>query len=314
MKVFLKILLSFIGFIIAIIFLIQAIVFLRIKDKCITGFDNLYQTSNVNADLVFIGSSRCLEHFDPLFFNNTFKIKSVNIGVEGHTELTMAIVRLQHYLSCNKNPKFVILSFDPYMLGGSFNDNNNMTHKNDFALHSFWPKKKDLLILNYFKFNIYEKYIPLYSFFKYNLSNYCFNIKESNYIKYGFDRRDEHWDTISKPINYLGKSSFFDDTEIPLIRNKLIELKKICFINKVQLLCIQTPVYKILFNDSTFNKTKYICEDLHIPFIDLQKSNISNNINCFYNLNHMNQFGVNKMNEILSKDTLLNSFLQPIKS
>jgi serine/threonine protein kinase len=86
-------------------------------------------------------------------------------------------------------------------------------------------------------------------------------------------------------------------------------LNEICLANNSKLICIQTPVYKIIMEKYLFNETGNICRSLNIPFIDANYDSIRNNINFFYNSNHLNLKGVNKLNSIIKKDSLLNSIL-----
>jgi hypothetical protein len=307
-KLFCKNIIQFAFFSVILFVLFQAIISFRINGKTVRGHDNLEQTSNVNADLVFIGSSRCWAHFDPVFFDTTYKLKSINIGVDGHSEISMAITRLKDYLSRNNSPKYVILSFDPFVSAGSFNNNTNFVHKNDFARYAFLPSKKDLLIVNYFKFDFYEKYIPLYAIFKYKLLLDAIYLKSSdNWSKYGYEMNNNKWDTILNPVKNIMKDFFFKKSDITSITNSLDSLNNVCFLNNTKLVCIQTPVYKVIHDDSTFSKTKSICSNLNIPFVDANKAYIRNNIKYFYNSNHLNKFGVGAMNAVLRSDTILAS-------
>ncbi len=275
------------------------------------GHDNLEQTSNINADLVFIGSSRCWVHFDPKFFDSTFNLKSANIGVDGHSEISMAIVRLSNYLSRNKIPKFVIFSFDPLINAGSFVNNTNYVHKNAFARYAFFPSKKNLPIVAFFHFNNYEKYIPLYAFLKYQiLSNLLFMEHNDNLTKFGYEIHNEKWDTTKIPVTDFLKKAYSKKSDIGLISNALDNLKTLCHVNNIQLLCIQTPVYKVAYDDLSFSETKKICFNLNIPFIDANQEYIRNDISYFYNSDHLNKLGVDQLNNFLKKDTLLTLFLK----
>lgn len=311
MKFFIKRIFLFSFFILIVILLFQFIISLRIKGKTVRGHDNLELTSNKNADLVFLGSSRCWVHFDPNFFDTTYKLKSINIGVDGHSEISMAITRLQVYLLTNSKPKFVIFSFDPLMRSGSLTKNLNFVHKNDFARYAFWPEPNNLLMVNYFNYDLYERYIPLYSIFKYKLLLNCILLNNrDNYYKNGYEINDYKWDTINNPVSDKMKQNFFKLSDISAITTSLDSLKKLCLKNSIKLMCIQTPVYKIIEDDFKFLETQIICERLNIPFIDVNKKNIRDDINYFYNSDHLNKLGVNQMNLFLKQDSLLSSFLK----
>lgn len=310
MKKFIKKTTSFIIFIIIIAALFQTILSLKIKNISLNDDDNLEQTSNINADLVFLGSSRCWVHFDPSFFDKTFKIRSVNIGVNGHSELTMAIIRLKYYLSRNKAPKFAILSFDPSMTAGSEIENTNFILKDEFARYSFFPEKKNLPILNYFKFNSAEKYIPLYSIFKYKLLDDCLFIKTKKYNMNCNHLVDKKWDTIDNPIESEDYGNYFTKNHIISLTNSLNKLKKLCSDNNIKLLCIRTPIYISLHDDLASKNANTVCKSLNIPFLDVNVELIRSNIKYFYNPSHLNKNGVEQMNQLLKKDDLLISFLK----
>ncbi|PWA03897.1 hypothetical protein [Flavobacterium psychrotolerans] len=313
MKLLFKNIILFFVFTLLVVLSIQLAISLKISGKSISGTDNLDQTSNVNADLVFLGSSRCWSHFDPRFFNQTFNIKSVNIGVNGHNELTINIIRLKYYLSRNRPPKYVILSFDPGIDGGAERDKNYIS-KDVYSRYAFFPNQKMMPFLDYFKYNTCEKYIPLYALFKYQILRDClFKKPLTNYEKYGFGMQEKKWDTILWPVSDKNKKNYFKKSEIPSITNLLNELNQLCLKSNIKLLCIQTPVYKVLQDDWAFSQTKKICDSLNIPFVDANKEEIRNDMKCFYNGLHLSKTGVEQMNQFLEKDSTLISFFRDHK-
>jgi hypothetical protein len=310
MKNFVKNILIYLCFVFLVALAIQCIISFRISGKSISENDNLEQTSNVNADLVFLGSSRSSMHFDPKFFDENFKIKSVNIGVNGHSDIAMAIIRLKYYLSRNKQPKFAILNFDPFVYAGSILNNSQFGIKNEFSRFAFFPDNKDLLIVNYFKFNLSEKYIPLYSIFKYRQLRNCLFVKNNNdYKKYGYQIHDEHWDTIANPITLDAEKLYFKKNQIEPITNSLRELNELCLKKGIKLLCIQTPVYKSIYDKAAFSNTRKICKNINIPFLDVYDRSIIDNVKCFINSNHLNKYGVEQMNQFFIREKTLDSFL-----
>ncbi len=310
MKKFLKNSTLFFCLLIGIIILIQLAVSFRIKGKSVTGFDTLELTTNTNADLAFIGSSRCWAHFDPVFFEKNYHLKSVNIGMNGHSDLIASRLRLQHYLTKNKAPKFVILNIDPYISVGSIKHNTKFINKNDYARFAFFPKKEDQELMNYFGFNSAERYIPLYALFKYQLFMDCITLKKSNAFPRGFELNDEKWDTIKYPISNSSKKYYYKPNQTKNISNAIKQFDAFCKKNNIQLICIQTPVYKIAYEPEAFERQYKICKQLKIPFVDISDSYLKDKTDYFYNAIHLNKKGVFEMNKLLKNEKELDTIFK----
>ncbi|MCG7856236.1 hypothetical protein MD537_04630 [Flavihumibacter sediminis] len=313
MRLFLKYLGVFVLGTILISIILQLMICFRIEGKTLTGHDNLDLTKNINADLLFLGSSRTWAHFDPHFFDSTFHLKSINIGVDGHSELSMAVTRLNHYLQHNTPPKAIILNVDPFISSGSITNNTNSVHKDNFARYAFIPKNEHTLIVDYFQFNTAEKYLPLYSVFKYNVLWDIVKLKPGStpYEKFGFEMHNEQWDTINWPPSKENMKFYFKPANIPALKTELSEINQFCKSKGIKLLCIQTPVYRVIYDSSTFNQTAQMCKEIGIPFIDTNQESIINNIQFFYNSNHLNRRGIDEMNKILANNQMLHNFLTP---
>ena len=310
MKQFLKNTALFSLLIVVIISLVQIAISYRIEGKTVTGYDTLEVTSKVDADLVFLGSSRCWAHFDPRFFDENYHLKSVNIGMNGHSDIAATYLRLQDYLQRNMAPKFAILNIDPFLSAGSIEHNTKFVTKNDYARFAFFPNKTELPFVNYFNYDCYERYVPLYALFKYQLFFDCITLKNSNAFPEGFELNDEKWDTIKYPITDSSKRYFFKSKEIPAITNSLQQLNELCLKNNIKLICIQTPVYKVVYKQSIFETPKHICESLKIPFIDANVDYIRNNTSYFYNVMHLNKNGVIEINKLFKNDKELTAILK----
>ncbi|MGJ8549266.1 hypothetical protein [Winogradskyella wichelsiae] len=286
--------------------LFQIFISLKIENEIITGHDNFKTTSNVNSELVLLGSSRCFSHFDPAFFQTNFNLKSTNIGVDGHSQISMAYFRLVDYLKHNNNPKFAILNFDPFMTPGSFTKNGgNLVHKDAFARYAFLPLNEKWKTVEHFDYNILEKYLPLYSLFKYNQLEYSFFPNNSNYEKYGFNRNDLEWKN-EKPDTLVNfKSKYSINRHKNEIKKALKFLYEFCDSNGIKLICIQSPVHESIYYENIFETPQQICSDLNIPYIDANYKSIRKDSNNFYNSNHMNINGIHLMNEKLKKEKVL---------
>jgi len=310
MKLFLKNSALFFCLLVGIIFLIQLAVSFRIKGKTVTGYDTLELTTNTNADLVFIGSSRCWAHFDPVFFEENYQLKSVNIGMNGHSDLMASRLRLQNYLVKNKAPKFVMLNIDPYISVGSVAHNTKFINKNDYARFAFFPKKEDVQFLDYFGFDTAERLMPLYALFKYKLFIDCITLQNSNSFPKGFELNDEKWDTIKYPISNISKKYYYKPNQTKNISNAIKEFDVYCKKNNIQLICIQTPVYKIAYEPEAFERQFKICRQLKIPFIDISGSYLKDKTEYFYNTIHLNKNGVIEMNKLLKNEKELDTIFK----
>lgn len=310
MKLFIKNTFLFALLLLGIIWVVQIAISHRIEGKTVNGYDTLESTANTNAELVCIGSSRCWAHFDPKFFEENYHLKTINIGMNGHSDLTATVLRLQNYLYRNKAPKFAILNLDPFVNSGSLNNNANFVNKNQYARFAFFPNEKDSAFLDYFKFDNYEKYVPLYALFKYQSFIDCLTLKNTNAFKSGFELNDEKWDTIKYPVNSKAKLYYLKAKEIPNLIDALKKLNSFFQSKNIQLLCIQTPVYMSVYDPKAFEIPKNICQHLRIPFIDTNDQKIITNINNFYNTIHLNKKGVDEMNKLLKNDKELSKFLK----
>lgn len=301
MGIFIKKIFMFSLFIICFVYFLQLLLTLRIHNKSTTGHDNLEQTLHINADLVFLGSSRCWVHFDPVFFNRQFGIKSANIGIDGHSELSMIYARLIDYLKGNVNPKYIVLSLDPFIHAGNFYGLDcNYVHKDNFARYAFVPFNKKWETVARFNFSVWEKYVPLFAIFKYKqLVNSIFQNNISTYMKYGYEKHDLEWDIKAYPIATESNIEFKNSDQRLEMKLALSVINEFCIANGIKLICIQTPVYNSIYDEEEFLWTKLVCDELKIPYLDSNIEEIRDDISCFYNSNHMNTKGVSKMNEYL---------------
>ena len=127
-------------------------------------------------------------------------------------------------------------------------------------------------------------------------------------MDYGYENFKEKWDTTLIPV--LHQKAVLDSPIREALNHSLSELDQLCTQNKIRLLCLQTPVYKSLYDSLTFSATKKICQSLQIPFIDVDLPSVRDQRDNFYNSKHLNKLGVSKMNAFLAKDSVLNSFLR----
>jgi hypothetical protein len=278
----------------------QILIDVRIRNKVASGHDNLDLNSGQYNDLVFLGSSRCFAHFNPALFHKALGLSCINLGVDGHSELTMHVLRLSNYLAKNRPPRFAILNIDPFTSAGSMDSNENLVDKYNFARYAFMPSAANDPIVRYFHFNFVERYIPLYALLRYKVFFECLTLPyNKDWIAQGYNKHDEQWDTASIPVKQLHQIAklYFDTTSAyqDAIKSELARIDSICSHNQVRLICVQTPVFKTAYDSSYFSYPRQLCSELGIPFFDLNDKSIDDDISNFYNTNHLNTKGVAKM-------------------
>jgi hypothetical protein len=305
MRGFTRQVLGFLLFLVGFALTIQLVIDWRISRKVVTGVDNLDYMEGQDNQLVFIGSSRCYAQFDPALFEKALGLHAANLGVDGHSELIMHLLRLENYLAKHPAPRVVVLAFDPLVSLGSPDNNQNMVSKNQFARYALWPSQANEPIVRYFGFNLLERNLPLYAFLKYKLFPYCLTLsKDRLWRRNGYDRHDEHWDTIAHPIGPSKEITreYSDSADVD-VEKGLGQIDSLCARHHIQLVCVQVPMYQAAYISRNFSFTGAICSRLHIPFFDLCTPQLDDDIDNFYNIDHCNTTGVAKMTQVLLADT-----------
>jgi hypothetical protein len=310
MKPFLSKLIGYFGFIFLIALLLQVFLSYRIQDKIISDNNPSEVSSNKNAELLFLGNSRCSMHFDPAFFATNYSLRCANLGINGHHDLTMATLQLQRFMMANKAPKYVVLNFDPFTSVGGSTNKSNFVLKDEFARYAFFPHDKDSLYANYFKFSLAEKYLPLYALFKYRQFRNCIFIKNTNdYKTFGYQKKDQYWDTIVPNNERFLKHKYFKKSALPSISIALSALNTMCVRHHIKLLCIQTPVHQSVYDTVLYSATGTLCRQLKIPFVDVNTPYFASHSKLYLNANHLNTYGVGQLNLFLNKDPVFNHFI-----
>jgi hypothetical protein len=316
MKKFLLRLCIYLVVLLAIATVLQVIISVRIKNKVLFGSDNLYAVKGQKNAIVFLGNSRCYNQYDPHFFHDSLGINSVNLGIEGHADLIMHTIRLKYYLAYNPPPKLVLISFDPFMNAGAFNVQKQFTRKDYFSRYAFLPNEQDKMVDDYFGFNFFEKYVPLYALLKYQLLVKCISpYKKTAWETRGYPENTSTWDTVAYPPSYAMLDAtnayatfkkYYDS-----IKMDLQSLNNICKKNNIKLICIQMPVYKNIYIKDAFDLVTKMCNESGIIVINTNADDIISNPAYFADPHHMNNKGVPQALDIIIKNK---QFLEALKS
>lgn len=285
---------------------LQLLLSARVNGKSVNGQDNLDQTTNINADILFIGNSRCITSINPEVFKNE-GLSVVNLGLHGHPNISYVVARLNHYMRNNsKKPSIVLFNLDPYSRTGKSN-----IMKDRFARYAFGNCRKYQELTDYFEFDYCEKYIPAYALLKYRKIFDCLLLNNrSTFLQLGFESNtgdlclekfskneiDEH---ISL---YRKRSEDFD------LKKEITQLQDFCNSHKIKLIGFQLPVYQKI-RTKNFDQTKHLADQLGLTFFDLSSLEHSNNCSLFKDKNHLNSEGADYFSAKIAKSLINNQLI-----
>lgn len=253
--------------------------------------DYLYNSKDLNYDVVFLGSSRVNNHFVSKIFNDQ-GLKTYNFGLT-RSRLQESALMLKLMVERNYKIKNLILQVD---LNINTNDHSE-------AIRSlFMPYlHSSATIRNHYK-NIDEYnqllYIPFYRYMHYD-------------ARIGF--REFYQSAIHKRTNQLDNDGFY-----PLLKNQrpmvpadlskyspkrnaaYEEIKAICKKHNINLIAMSTPMCKSTINRNYFKQLQSIYSEIH-NFEDAVTDD-----KYFSTCGHMNKAGAEEFSRIV-----YNAFFKP---
>ena len=257
--------------------------------------DYLYNSKNLNYDVVFLGSSRVANHFVPEVFNKK-GMKTYNFGLT-RSRLEESALMLKLMVERNYKIKNLVLQVD---LNINSNDHSE-------AIRSlFMPYlHQSKIIRNHYK-NIKEYnqllYIPFFRYLHYD-------------ARIGF--REFYKTLIQEKTNALDNEGFYPlkNNQRPIIVADLSkyypkknagyeEIKLICRQNKINLIAVTTPMCLETINRDYFKQLKLIYPEIH------NFENAVTDDKYFSTCGHLNELGAieftNKFYDCFFKNTLKN--------
>ena len=262
--------------------------------------NDLYE-SDINAEVVLLGSSRTYKMMNPIVFDTILNMNTYNFGQDGATIYLQKTI-FNEVLRCNDSSlKYVVQNIDLTTL---------LPNKKNYSKQRYYPHldKKGL-----YK-NLYEfdhsfwkyKYLPFYKF-NGNLSVFIrglflgLNIPlKENYTKVkGYRPRDENWNSdFDNYIKTLDEEIIVYDEN--LLEEGFVILEK--FIEEtgkkgVQYYLVFTPMYAEMYakqiQNEMFKKRlkEYALKYKHVHFYDYSNLPMNSEKIFFYNSYHLNSKG-----------------------
>ncbi|MFC3880911.1 hypothetical protein ACFOSV_12015 [Algoriphagus namhaensis] len=302
-KFLLKFVLTF-SFLVIALFLMDFLIVEGLKTsnyREITKWNDVV-SGKVETDVLIVGSSRALVHFDCELFEKIVGTSCYNLGFNG-TNLTQQIKMLQLFLRKNNSPKKIIWSLDYHMF-----ENREQFFGFDQLIPFMAEKEiKELVQMN----NIDEPW--LYNFpvarFSFNrkmklvgLNNLLGFYKNGRPLIKGFIGEDKGWDGEFELIRAKAKEQLYYKVDQ---ESKKSFLEIIDFIQSqdIEIEFVISPIYyelnEFAENEDEIKKEfRTLAETYDIKLYDFSEDEIGRDRQYFYNSLHLNLKGVSKFNQL----------------
>jgi len=262
--------------------------------------------SRINADIIIMGSSKAWRHISPQIFQDSFKLSTYNLGMDG-THFRPQKWRFDVYTKYNKLPKYIIQVAGINELEDApvdYNFSQYIPYLNEGYIERFG---------NWGFLNWKDFYIPLYKYthstgiMKAGLMG-LFNRKDDRHYKYkGFLSLNWHWNDSVFKATVKEYPHGMKAGVAAATYNDFIAYAEFCKSHKIDLIIVNVPTYTGYQNlvtnpDYVPGVYKQIAAKYNLRYIDYSKDTICRDTAMFYNFNHLNPRGVAILNARLIHD------------
>ena len=269
----------------------------KLRDESYGVWNDIYD-SKINADVIFMGSSRTYINISPAICDSVLKMDTYNLGLDGW-DFSMQKVRFDVYRKHNRLPSIIVQNIDFLTL----------RKRPDFVFHlQFLPYLDDDLIYNGCKgyngeFDWRDRYVPLYKYIgKVPLIvkgiRAFFTIKKSKKRVEGLGSNLN--DIVWQPDAFSHFQSKYPygvfrrfDSELT---SQFESYVAFCKQNGIKMVFDFAPIYKEempleLSSPELMKVFKRIADKYQVPILDYSSDSLSMDKKYFYNSQHLNKTG-----------------------
>ena len=274
----------------------------RLKSEPFTDWNRI-RKGEIKDEMVILGSSRAMYHYDPHVLEAGLGIGVSNLGVEGAGPW-LSEARWNYYFSHHPTPKYVVLNLDIT----SFRRDPNI-----FAKLQYMPYLNDSSIyhgLSALDGSIWqERYLPMYRYHGYPVTVLrgllaLGNVNLGQEVSYkGF---------VSRELEWTGEFEEFaaeqeEKVEWPIDEDCLGQIPRLierCQAAGTRLIMVYSPEH-ILNQELSSNRGDVFAEfdriaaEYEVSFVDYSNHPLSQDKQFFYNSQHMNAKGARLFSEDL---------------
>jgi hypothetical protein len=261
----------------------------------------------INSQIVIYGSSNALVEVNPQMINDSFKVNTYNLGIDGHN-FWLQYFRHSLLLEHNNRPKLII-----QVLGiTTLVKRKDLYNPDQFLPYMFYHKEIKKATNSYIGFSNLDYEIPL---LRYYGKKQAIIEAIKAFIKpgrsmvpgrvRGYQGMERQWnnDLETAKKNMASYETDFDSLSIALFERYLGE----CKANNIKMIFVYPPEYiegqKFVKNRESIIKTYFdFSKKYDIPFLDYSHDTLSTQKEYFYNSTHLNKSGAELFTNKLIKD------------
>lgn len=276
------------------------------KSRAIVVWEDLFN-SRIDADLIYLGSSRTCCTYNPEIIDPITGKKSYNLGLHGKS-VDMDELRYNLLIKYNNKPHYIVWD----IFHSSFCESNGWLDE-QFTPYLFEDDLWENLTKENHGFKFSDRYIPMYRYWKrsyiYKYAFYnarCDKNPYKGYIPDKITRKNGHFNDIDSAIIICPT----DTTIIRHFCNTISSMKN----DGIEVILVYSPFYfKGLSRLKGLDKLLLTCEkiasDYNIDFLNYLNDPMCKDSTLFCDCMHLNQKGA----EIFSKkigltlDSIINS-------
>ena len=269
------------------------------------------RSGNYPAEIIIMGTSRALEHYDPAVIDSITGLQSYNLGMGGYG-INVELMKYRYYCHYNPQPRYIIYDVDYVPL--VINHAPHM-HQSEQFLPLFYDRavRKKLIKVGY---SWVDAYVPMARYWGYQTQSKR-GIMESIGIKHYCDYPSfkghmpdpDLWDASRLQFKDSLPSHVDDEA-----KEQFLNFVQDCQESGVQLIFVTSPVY-YRYVEISPDWNRYIAwfDSIaianDIPHLNYMDDPICRNSKMFNAGVHLTPDGTKIWSEILSKDLMLNELM-----
>ncbi len=265
---------------------------------------NAILENDKESDILIYGSSRAWVHVSPAILEDSLKMSTYNLGIDGHN-FWLQYLRHQLYFKHHKDPKLIIQTLDFLTLMKQ----KTLYNPDQFLPYMLWNAEMKEATLSYEGYKFFDYEIPLVRYYgkldalkevKRLIQNPNDNPLERIQGYKGMDR-DWNNDLQNAKSKYKKIDIELDQQSITLFEKYLRE----CQSKNIKMIFVYTPEYiegqNLISNKKEIIQLyKKLSVKYNIPLYDYSDDELSMNKDNFYNALHLNKSGSEKFTRKLA--------------